>query len=66
MKVRVYEDTSKAPDDPERFKRFETEDEAQAWLAVHDPEGVAFAEDTDLNNPQQPPPIAPPGRSRLR
>ncbi|RZN21949.1 hypothetical protein [Bradyrhizobium sp. Leo121] len=29
-------------DNGEIFKRFDSEDEAQAWFAIHDPEGVAF------------------------
>jgi viroplasmin and RNaseH domain-containing protein len=27
----------------DEMKTFKSEEEAQAWLAIHDPEGVAFA-----------------------
>src|SRR4051794_32207120 len=41
MTVWVYADTSKHEGDVDHLKLFDTEDAAKAWIAQHDPEGVA-------------------------
>jgi hypothetical protein len=42
MTVLIYVDTSKEVGDVDHLKVFASEDAANAWLAEHDPEGVAF------------------------
>jgi hypothetical protein len=42
MTVLIYVDTSKEVGDVDHLKVFASEDTANAWLAEHDPEGIAF------------------------
>jgi hypothetical protein len=42
MTVWIYTDTNKPEGDVERLKVFATDDAANAWFKVNDPEGVAF------------------------
>ena len=42
MTVWIYVDTAKQVGDRDHLKAFDSQDAAQAWLAVNDPEGVAF------------------------
>jgi hypothetical protein len=42
MTVWIYINTAKEVGDEDHLKIFASEDAANAWLAEHDPEGVAF------------------------
>jgi hypothetical protein len=42
MTVWIYTDTNKQDGDVDRLKVFATDDAANEWFKVHDPEGVAF------------------------
>jgi hypothetical protein len=42
MTVLIYVDTSKQVGDPDHLKVFASQDAAEAWFAVNDPEGVAL------------------------
>lgn len=43
MQVWIYTDTSHGIGHPDQLKVFATGEAADAWLAEHDPEGVAFS-----------------------
>ena len=45
MTVWIYVNTAKQVGDRNHLKVFDSQDAAEAWLAVHDPEGVAFEYD---------------------
>ncbi|WP_426531801.1 hypothetical protein [Bradyrhizobium sp. McL0615] len=42
MTVWIYVNTAKQVGDRGQLKVFDSQDAAEAWLAVNDPEGVAF------------------------
>jgi hypothetical protein len=42
MTVWIYVDVSKEVGDVDHLKVFASKEAAEAWLAVNDPEGVAF------------------------
>jgi len=42
MTVWIYVNTNVPVGDPAHLKVFDSQDAAEAWLAVNDPEGVAF------------------------
>ena len=42
MSVWIYVDTSRPVGDVEHLRVFASEEAANDWFAIHDPEGVAF------------------------
>jgi hypothetical protein len=49
--VWIYINTAKEVGDEDHLKVFASEEAANAWLAEHDPEGVAFEYPVIITNP---------------
>lgn len=56
QKIWIYTDHNKPEGDADRLKVFATEDVANEWFKVHDPEGVAFAYPVIETKKAAPPP----------